>query len=61
MYVLEGLRDYMASMQWQAGDTGELPELLVEKVKWTFIFYFLILGLVYNQIDTADLPFYACN
>ena len=35
MYVLEGLRDYMISMKWQAGDVGNMQIILAV----SFLFY----------------------
>lgn len=48
MYVLEGLKDYMIAMKWQAGDIGKFCEFL-------FVLYFeyllqcksLVVGFVF--------------
>lgn len=37
MYVLDGLKDFVISMQWQAGDVGNLCNLLLIKVRGPFV------------------------
>ena len=43
IYVLEGLKDYMVSRQWQAGDIGKQSNSLVEEFKWPLSFNFLFI------------------
>lgn len=38
MYVLEGLKDYIGSMQWQAGDIGKLRITCGKELEWTFVY-----------------------
>lgn len=37
MYVLDGLKDFMFSVQWQAGDTGNSCNLFLIKARGLFV------------------------
>lgn len=51
MYVLEGLKEYMTLMQWQAGDKGKGIKL---EIIWPVFFCFSFLFLNYDKYALSE-------
>ena len=51
MYVLEGLKEYMTLMQWQAGDKGKGIKL---EIIWPVFFCFSFLFLNFDKYALSE-------